>query len=196
MVNLVSFRVSHYTRICFNPSVNPDSNMGGSQRMHDPTEAEHDQVRRRWMNVAFVAIVILNLAQWRVCSVTGWDWLLAALLALAGVPLGLAVKVFELRFKMSAAERRQMLGQLPRSRQLAFVAFAGFAIVAFVLGAKVVTWALWGVWFYDFVTYYHDRPERMRHLYAITKTLDELRDFPTPWAWVVPALVGAVLRAI
>jgi hypothetical protein len=54
--------------------------------------------------------------------------------------------------------------------------------------------ALWGLWLYDFVTYYHDRPERLRHLYAVTRTLDELRAFRVPWAWVLPALSWEILR--
>jgi hypothetical protein len=77
---------------------------------------------------------------------------------------------------------------------VAFAAHAVVAISAFAMGWKVVTWALWGIWLYDFVTYYHDRPERMRHLYAVTKTLDELRDFPAPWAWAIPALICEIIR--
>jgi hypothetical protein len=60
----------------------------------------------------------------------------------------------------------------------------------------LLTWALWGIWLYDFVTYYHDRPERIRHLYSVTKTLDELREFRVPWAWTLPALVWEVAKRL
>jgi hypothetical protein len=138
--------------------------------MHDPSEAEHDRVRR------------------------GWDWVVAFLLAVAAVPMGLAVKVYELRYKLARAERNRLLGEIPKRRQVAYAAHAVLAIAAFALGWKVMTSALWGIWLYDFCTYYHDRPERMRHLYAVTKTLDELRDFPAPWAWAIPALVVELIR--
>ena len=162
--------------------------MRGATRMHDPSEAEHDRLRRRVMNIAFVVIVLLNAAQLRY---VGADWRCVLLLIIAAVPAGLAVKVFELRFKMAREERRQVLRELPAAK---FFAYATLAVVVFALDAALVTWALVGVWGYDFVTYYHDRPERMRHLYAVTKTLDELRDFPAPWAWTLPALVWEIVQ--
>ena len=170
--------------------------MGGSGRMHDPSEAEHDQVRRRWMNIAFVGIAGLTGGQLWFVGVHGWDWLVAISLIVAGIPLGLTVKVVELRFKMAPAERRQVLAAVTRRRQGAWVAFALLLSGALFLNAPLVIWALWGMWGYDFVTYYHDRPERLRHLYAVTKTLDELRDFPAPWAWVLPALVVGLARRL
>ena len=164
--------------------------------MPDPSEAAHDRVRRWLMNLAIFMIVPLNVVQWRVAELTGWDWLEAGLLAVAAAPLGLAVKVYELRFKMARPERERMLNELPRHRQLALAAHVLLLVVACVGGLHVVTFGLWGIWLYDFVTYYHDRPERMRHLYAIAKTLDELRDFPAPWAWVLPALAAQLIRAV
>ena len=170
------------------PNETAPGGMRGATRMHDPSEAEHDRLRRRVMNIAFVVIVLLNAAQLRY---VGADWRRVLLLIIAAVPAGLAVKVFELRFKMAREERRQVLRELPAAK---FFAYAVLAVVVFALDAPLVTWALVGVWGYDFVTYYHDRPERMRHLYAVTKTLDELRDFPAPWAWTLPALVWEIVR--
>jgi hypothetical protein len=108
--------------------------------------------------------------------------------------LGLAVKIFELRFKMAAEERRLVLRELPTRKKIEFAIYSALAIFVFVSQRFSLTWELWGVWLYDFVTYYHDRPERMRHLYAVTKTLDEIRDFRAPWAWALPALVWEILR--
>jgi len=170
--------------------------MGGSGRMHDPSEAEHDRVRRRWMNIAFVLIGLLTTGQVWFIGVHGWDWLAVINLIAAGVPLGLTVKVVELRFKMARDERRRMLRGLPQRRQVELAIFACLLSIALWLNAHFVIWSLWGMWVYDFVTYYHDRPERMRHLYAVTKTFDELRDFPAPWAWVLPALVVGILRRL
>jgi hypothetical protein len=167
--------------------------MEGSKRMFDPSEAEHDR-RRRWlMNAAFIVIVLLIAAQLRYVGIHGWDWLNAGLMMLAAIPAGLAVKVIELRFKMAEAERRQVLRELPAGK---FLAYAVLGTITFALGTPFATWALLGIWGYDFVTYYHDRPERMRHLYAVTKTLDELRDFPVPWAWTLPAIVFEVARRL
>jgi hypothetical protein len=175
-----------------NDSQRPAEAMGGSQRQHDPTEAEHDR-RRRWlMNLAFLLITVVTLAQFRWIGARGWDWAMILGLILAAWPLGLAVKVFELRFKMSAAERRRVLREIPVRQQLAFAIHAGLAIGVFALESRLVVWALWGVWLQDFITYYHDRPERIRHLYAVVKTVEDLRSFPVPWAWVLPA-VGLAL---
>ena len=158
--------------------------------MLDPTEAEHDQVRRRWMNIAFVVLVTLAIAPWIWLGVHGRQWVGAGLLVLAGLPLGLAVKVFELRFKMAAAERARVLRELPRRRQLTWLAYGVLLVAALLLHPTLLPWSLLGAWGQDFYTYYHDRPERMRHLYAVARTLDELRQFPAPWAWVLPALVA------
>lgn len=170
--------------------------MGGGSRMYDPSEAAHDRVRRRCMNVAFVAIVALNLAQWHWLGLHGWDWLSVLLLAVAAMPMGMAVKVFELRFKMASEERRRALQQIPARKKVEFGAYGLLAIVALTLNFERVSWALFGIWLYDFATYYHDRPERMRHLYAVTKTLDELREFVVPWAWTLPAVAFEIVRRL
>jgi len=148
------------------------------------------------MNLAFVVIALLSLAQLHWIGVHGWYWLGVALLIIAAMPLGLNAKVFELRFKMAAAERRLVLQELPTSRKIDFAVYGALVMVVFALQSQLVTWGLWGIWLYDFVTYYHDRPERLRHLYAVTKTLDELRDFRAPWAWALPALAWAIIRTI
>jgi hypothetical protein len=170
--------------------------MGGATRMHDPSESAHDRTRRRAMNVAFVVIVALNFAQWRWIGVHGWDWLSVLLLMVAAMPLGMVVKVFELRFKMATEERQRALRELPLRKKAEFGAYALLAIAALTLNIERVSWALLGIWLYDFVTYYHDRPERIRHLYAVTKTLDELREFPVPWAWTLPAVAFEVVRRL
>jgi hypothetical protein len=181
-----------------NPSPRPSDaapgGMRGATRMHDPSEAAHDRTRRRWMNVAFVGILTATVGQFHWLVLRGWDWLGAALLIVAAIPLGLAVKIFELRFKMAAAERRLVLRELPRSRKIGLVIYGVLATFVFARQPSPPTWGLWGMWLYDFVTYYHDRPERLRHLYAVTKTLDEIRDFRAPWAWTLPALVWGFIR--
>jgi hypothetical protein len=176
------------------PSDAAPGGMHGATRMFDPSEAEHDRVRRRLMNVAFVVILLLNLAQLHWIGVRGWDWLSVLLLIIAAAPFGLAVKVFELRFKMATDERRRVLRELSRRTKTEFVAYAILAVIIVSLEWRRFTWALWGIWLYDFVTYYHDRPERIRHLYAVTKTLDELRDFRAAWAWALPALAWEIVR--
>ena len=176
------------------PSDTAPGGMRGATRMYDPSEAEHDRLRRRLMNAAFVVILAATLAQFHWVSLHGWDWLNAVLLIVAGAPLGLGVKVFELRFKMAAAERRRVLRELPMRRKIEFTIYGALAILLLMSRPFAFTWELWGVWLYDFVTYYHDRPERMRHLYAVTKTLDELRSFRAPWAWALPALVWELVR--
>ena len=176
------------------PSDAAPGGMRGATRMHDPSEAGQDRVRRRLMNAAFVAILLLNLAQLHWIGVHGWDWLQVLLLIVAAAPLGLSVKIFELRFKMATEERRLVLRELPQRRKIEFVAYGLLATIVFMLDSLLFTWALWGIWLYDFVTYYHDRPERIRHLYSVTKTLDELREFRAPWAWTLPVLVWEVIR--
>lgn len=178
------------------PSDAAPGGMHGATRMYDPSEAQHDRLRRRLMNVAFVTILLLNLAQLHWIGVHGWDWLSVLLLIVAAAPLGLAVNIFELRFKMAAVERRRVLSELPGRTKCGFVAYAILAVMVFGLESLRFTWALWGIWLYDFITYYHDRPERMRHLYSVMKTLDELRDFRAPWAWTLPVLVFEVMRRL
>ena len=97
---------------------------------------------------------------------------------------------------MAATERHLVLSELPNRRKVDFVIYSLLVSAAIVLQSRLLMWALWGVWLYDFVTYYHDRPERLRHLYAVTKTLDELRDFHAAWAWALPALVWGIVRMI
>ncbi len=168
--------------------------MRGATRMHDPSEAAHDRTRRRLMNVAFVAILLATLVQLHWGDPHGCTWLGAVLLIAAGVPLGLTVKIFELRFKMAVAERRAVLRELPARRKIELMVYGFLACVAFSRVPSAIICPLWGVWLYDFITYYHDRPERIRHLYAVTRILDELRQFPAPWAWTLPALVWEIFR--
>jgi len=168
--------------------------MGGATRMHDPSEAAHDRMRRRLMNAVFVALLLVTLAQFHWGDAHECTWLGAALLIVAGVPLGLGVKIFELRFKMATAERRAVLGELPARRKLELVIYGLLACVVLAGEPHAAVWPLWGLWLYDFVTYYHDRPERIRHLYAVTKIIDELRGFPLPWAWTLPALAWEIFR--
>lgn len=181
-----------------NPTLRPTDaapgGMRGATRMHDPSEVAHDRVRRRAMNIAFVIIVLLNVVQVRLVGVHGWDWLSVLSLVIAAAPLGLAAKVFELRFKMANEERVQMLSELPARKKAELTVYALLATLAFAVNTALLTWPLAGVWLYDFSTYYHDRPERMRHVYAVAKTLDELREFPVPWAWTLPALAWALTR--
>src|SRR5580700_10552607 len=105
-----------------NPSPRPaeaaPGGMHGATRMHDPSEALHDRTRRRCMNVAFGVILVACLAQAHWIGVRGWDWLSVPLLMVATVPLGLAVKMFELRFKMATTERQLVLRELPQTRKM------------------------------------------------------------------------------
>jgi hypothetical protein len=194
-------RVPQYTPVWLNPSMNRPENaapggMRGATRMYDPSEAAHDRVRRWAMNIAFVVIVLLNVTHFRLVGVRCWDWLSVLVMMIAAAPLGIAVKVFELRFKMATEERVRMLGELPGRKKAEFATYAALTIVVFAVDAAFLSWALLGIWLYDFVTYYHDRPERIRHVYAVAKTLDELREFPAPWAWTVPALVWTLARQL
>jgi hypothetical protein len=170
--------------------------MSGATRMHDPSEALHDRVRRRAMNIAFVALVILNWLQLRWIGVHGWDWLSIVLLMIAAAPAGIVIQVFELRFKMAANERRQLLRDLPAAQQRAWFAYALVSSVAFGLNAVELSWALTGIWLYDFITYYHDRPERIRHFYAVVKIYDSLRSFRRPWMWALPAVAWEIYRRL
>ncbi|HTS17190.1 MAG TPA: hypothetical protein VMP11_06420 [Verrucomicrobiae bacterium] len=168
--------------------------MGGATRMYDPSEAAHDRTRRRLMNLAFVIMVLATFVEIRWVGAHGCTFLEAVLLLVAGVPLGLGVKTFELRFKMATAERQAVLRELPIRRKLELVAYGLLACIVIAQQSYAIVWPLWGVWIYDFVTYYHDRPERIRHLYAVTKIIDELRHFPAPWAWTFPALAWEIFR--
>jgi hypothetical protein len=176
------------------PAESAPGGMAGSARMHDPSEAAHDRVRRRLMNAAFVLIALANAAQLRWIGVHGRQWLDVALVIVAAAPLGVGVRVFELRFKTATDERRRMLREVPARKKLEWLVYAALVLTVITMHAPLLTWALAGVWLNDFVTYYHDRPERMRHLYAVTKTLDEVRKFRAPWAWTLPALVVAIAR--
>ena len=103
-----------------NPSPRPSDaapgGMRGATRMHDPSEAAQDRTRRRLMNLAFVAMLLATLAQLHWGDSHRRTWLGALWLMAAGIPLGLTVKIFELRFKMAAAERRTVLRELPARR--------------------------------------------------------------------------------
>lgn len=181
-----------------NPTPRPaaaPAGMRGATRMNDPSEAAHDRIRRWLMNLAGLLILLVVGAHWRVVGVHGGrEWLTVFLLAVAALPLALAGRVFELRFKLAAAERRQLLRQLPARCHAAYAVYALLAVAVFLLNAAHLAWTLPGVWLYDFLSYYHDRPERMRHLYAVANTLDDLRRFPRPWAWPIPALVWSIAR--
>jgi hypothetical protein len=168
--------------------------MRGATRMYDPSEGAHDRTRRRLMNVAFVVILLATLAQLHWGAARGGSLLGAILLIVAGVPLGLTVKIFELRFKMAGAERRAVLRELPGRRKIELLVYGVLACTVLAQQPYSIIWPLWGLWLYDFITYYHDRPERIRHLYAVTKILDELRQFPAPWAWTLPALAWEIFR--
>jgi hypothetical protein len=181
-----------------NPSPRPvdaaPGGMRGAGRMLDPSEADHDRRRRLIMNVALLVVIALSLPQFIWIRPRGWDWLGVALLVIAAMPAGLGVKLFELRFKMSRKDRHAVLADVPRRRQVELAVYAVAMLIALALNVARASWALFGVWIYDFVTYYHDRPERMRHLYAVTKTLDELRGLRAPWAWALPALAWELAR--
>jgi len=138
--------------------------MRGATRMHDPSEAEHDRMRRRLMNVAFVMMLLATLAQLHWSDPHGCTWLGA------------------------------VLRELPARRKMELAVYGLLASVVFVQQSRSIIWPLWGVWLYDFITYYHDRPERIRHLYTVTAIMDELRQFPAPWLWTLPALTWEIFR--
>src|SRR5262249_30884358 len=124
---------SQYTRLLWAPNMNPTrrpddsapAGMGGSTRMLDPSEAIQDRARRRWMNLGFVVLASWSVAQlWR-GNIRSWDWLTVVLLLCAAVPAGVAIKVFEWRFKMSRDERRQLLRELPARCRAGFFVYGG-----------------------------------------------------------------------
>jgi len=163
--------------------------MGGTTRMRDPSEAQHDRVRRRLMNVAFVLIASLLFLQLKFTGVHGVDWLRAMFLAVAAAPLAMGIKLVELRFKLADEERRRMLGELPAATTAGFAVYVALAAAVCACNVPRLPWAMLGFWCYDFISYYHDRPERIRHLYAAAKILEELRGFRAPWAWTLPSLI-------
>jgi hypothetical protein len=142
------------------PTEEAPGGMGGSQRMPDPGEAQRDRQRRRWMMVGLLLIAGLNVLDLWLIQPEWRDWCTVLLLAVAAVPLGLAVKVFELRFQMSRDERQQVLREVPARKQAEFVVYALLLTVLFGRNVWHVSWGLLGVWLYDFITYYHDRPGR------------------------------------
>jgi hypothetical protein len=79
------------------PSDAAPGGMGGATRMHDPSEALHDRVRRGAMNIALVLIALLNVAQVHWIGVYGWEWPHALLLVIAAAPLGVGIEVDETR---------------------------------------------------------------------------------------------------
>ncbi len=168
------------------PTRPSESTMGGTRRMDDPSERRQDRLRRAGMNVVLVLIIAAAAAQVTITGLAGWRWLLAGLLVIGGTPLAMYPRVFELRFKMSREERRQAVAQLPAPAKTAWVIYAVLVTGLVLVSGDLVVWILPGAWARDFVTYYHDRPQRMRHLYAITATLDDLRSWRRPWTWTLP----------
>jgi hypothetical protein len=176
--------------------------MGGIVRMHDPTEREHDRVRRRLMNLSFLLLLLLLLLDGVLYGLTARKFLWMLAWAIASVPLALGVRVFELRFKMAAQEWTRVLRELLRHAtvSLSICVLLGFGVVAVVptlatmsggvapIHALDGVWVLFGVWLSDFLTYYRHRPERMRHLYMVTATLDDLRGFRRGMLWPLSAL--------
>jgi|GEM_PF-1934913 len=185
--------------------------MGGITRMHDPSELAHDRVRRRVMNIAFALILVgigfdLYTFGW---SARRGAFILAWIVA--SLPLSLFARLVELRFKMSRAELRQVLGEVTRSTRLLLAVFfvAWAVVVLFVqhaprcftiagvtpLSGVGLAWALFGAWLGDFFTYFRYRHERLRHIYMVTATLEDLRGFKKEIAYppVALALQAAAL---
>lgn len=167
--------------------------MGGITRMRDPSELEHDRVRRRVMNIAFALILIaigFDLYTF------GWNIRRAVFIAawvIASAPLSLFVRLAELRFKMSREELRQVLREIP-SKTLALIAVFFVAWLAAIvliqhaprfldlqeiapLAGIGFAWALLGAWLADFFTYFRYRHERLRHIYMVAATLEDVRGF-------------------
>jgi len=67
---------------------------------------------------------------------TRMGWPNVVLLIVAAMPLGLAVKIFELRFKMAAMERQAVLRELPKDTKIGFAAYSALAIL--VIGDAAV----------------------------------------------------------
>lgn len=161
--------------------------MGGIQRMPDPTEREHDRIRRRIMNIAFGILLIAGILSSMHRELRIWDGVSGLLVFVAGIPLGLGIKIIELRFKMAGDEWYRVLRDIPFGRRTELLATGGLVLATLIWLPGAWVAMLTGAWAYDFVTYYHDRPQRLRHLYNVVMILDELRGFPRPWLWPLPA---------
>lgn len=170
--------------------------MGGIQRMPDPTEQSHDRIRRHGMSITFFVLLLVTIAQSVTREIRAEDLLTGLLMFLAGIPMGLGIKTVELRFKMAAAEWRCVLAEIRGYRRVELLATVLLALAATALLPGGAVGLLWGAWAYDFVTYYHDRPQRMRHLYNVVLILEALRTFPSPWLWGVPAFIWGVWLAV
>jgi hypothetical protein len=168
--------------------------MLGAKRMADPSEAAHDRARRAAMHVAFFALVTWAILQSWLAPTPQRGWTVILFLV-AGIPLAFAVRIFELRFKMSRAEWQKVLGELPRATKISLGVYIFCMILCGILWWRGILPLLLGAWLYDFVTYFRHRPERMRHLYAVVMALEDLRKFRFLWAYgAVGAAVAAWLR--
>jgi hypothetical protein len=182
-----------YTRRPMERPTTPSPSMGGITRMHDPSELAHDRVRRRAMHIAFainlVAVAFdlytFGISVRRAAFIVAWMF--------ASIPLAIFPRLVELRFKMSGAELRLVLKEIPIAVRLLFAAFLVLWVAcvffhqltphipivsnrAAVSGISIA-WALFGVWLADFFTYFRYRHERLRHIYAVAATLEDLRGF-------------------
>lgn len=158
--------------------------MGGTRRQPDPSELEQDRARRWRMNLAFVVLAAG-------CAMSGAG--VGQLLGLvAGLPLGVAIKLAEMRGKVAPEEFKLFVKELSGYRIAEFVAWLGVAGAAIFKQPLAFAWLLAGAWLYDFVTYYRHRPERLRHLYAVTMAIDHFRGFHVPWAYPLPLLAWAI----
>jgi hypothetical protein len=160
--------------------------MGGTQRQPDPSELEQDCARRWWMNLAFIV-----LAAGCVMSGAGVGQFLGIV---AGLPLGVAIKLAEMRPKVASEEFKLFVRELSGYRIAEFVGWLGVAGAAIFKQPLAFAWLLAGAWLYDAVTYYRHRPERLRHLYAVTMAIDYFRGFHAPWAYPLPLLAWAIWK--
>ena len=160
--------------------------MGGMQRQPDPSELEQDRARRWWMNIAFVALA-------GGCAMSGagvGQWLGLV----AGLPLGVAIKLAEMRVKVAPEEFKLFVKELSGYRIADFVIWLGVAGAGIFKQPLALAWMLAGAWLYDFITYYRHRPERLRHLYAVTMAIDCFRGFHAPWLYPLPLLAWSIWR--
>ncbi len=161
--------------------------MGGIHRQEDPSELEQDRARRRWMNIVFLALA-------GGCAMSGAG--VAQLLGLvAGLPLGVVVELAEMRAKVAPAEFKLFVKELPGFRIAEFVVWLGLAGACVFKQPLALAWLLAGGWLFDFLTYYRHRPERLRHLYAVTMAIDCFRRFRLPWLYPLPLLAWTVFGA-
>ncbi|MBI5394066.1 MAG: hypothetical protein HZA91_02090 [Verrucomicrobia bacterium] len=158
--------------------------MGGSHRQPDPSELGQDRARRWWMNLAFV--VLAGGCAMSGAGVSQWLGLVA------GLPLGVVINLAEMRAKVAPEEFKLFVKELPGSRIAEFVVWLGVAGAGIFVQPRVLAWMLAGAWLYDFITYYRHRPERLRHLYAVTMAIDGFRGFHVPWAYPLPLLAWAL----